>query len=59
MLTASIASMPVVVSVRSMFVAQLSAVTRGRHVPLLAGSIDWPYRPDSVHACPDSLSPEP
>lgn len=59
MLTASIASMPLAVLVRPMLVAQLSAVTHGCHVPLLAGGVDWPHRPDIIHACSNSLSPEP
>ena len=58
-LTALIASMPVAVLVRPMLVAQLSAVRHGRHVPLLAGGVDWPYRPDIVHASPNFLSPKP
>ena len=51
--------MPVAVLARLMLVAQLSAVRHGRHVPLLAGDLDWPYRPDFIHASPDSLSQEP
>ena len=51
--------MPVAILARLMLVAQLSAVRHGRHVPLLAGDLDWPYRPDSIHASPNSLSQEP
>lgn len=56
---ALIASMPVAVLARAMLVAQLPAVRHGRHVPLLAGAVNWPYRPDSIHACPNSLPQEP
>ena len=53
------APMPVPVLARALPVAQLSAVRHRRHVPLLASRTDWPYRPDSIHACSNPLSQEP
>ena len=51
--------MPVALHARTMSVAQLSAVGCRYHVPLLAGGIDWPYRPDTVHTRPGPLSQKP
>ena len=59
LLIAWIASLLVAVLVRSVFVAQFPAVRHRRHVPLLAGGIGWPHRPDIIHACANPLSPEP
>ena len=53
------ASMPVPVLARALLVAQLPTFRHERHVPLLAGGFNWPYRPDFIHACTDTLPQEP
>ena len=42
-----------------MLMAQFPAVGHKLHVPLLAGRVNWPYRPDLIYTCPNPVSQEP